>query len=52
MIEQSCLLAFEIGHVASAGVSSHFGVASYPVLGRQTLLFVNVVSIHLTPVGD
>lgn len=52
MIEQSCLLTFESGHVASIGVSSHFGVASYHVLGRQTLLFINVVSFHLTPVGD
>ena len=30
---------------------NHFGIASFPALGRQILLVINVVSLHLTPMG-
>ena len=52
MLKQLCLVKFETGHVASASVSNRFGVASFLTLGRQTLLFIYVVSFHLTPVDD
>ena len=51
-LKQLYLMMFETRHVASVGVSSHFGVASFLVPGRQTLLLINVLSFHLTPVGD
>ena len=52
MLKQLCLVVLETGHVASADVSSHFGLTSFLALGRHTLLFINVVSFHLTLVGD
>ena len=52
MLKQLYLMTFEIGHAAFASALSHFSVISFPMLGKQTLLFINVVSIHLTSVGE
>ena len=52
MLKQLYLMTFEIGHAAFASTLSHFSVISFPMLGKQTLLFINVVSIHLTLVGE
>lgn len=52
MLKQLCLVKFETRHVASASVSNRFGVSSFPILSKQTLLFANAISFHLTPVGD
>ena len=34
------------------GVSSRFGVTLFPTIGRQTLIFINVTSFHLTSIDD
>ena len=52
MLKQLYLVMFEAEHVVSAGGSSCFSVASFSTLGRQTLLFLNVMSLHLTLVSD
>ena len=52
ILKQLCLVTFETGHMVSAGISSHFGIASFPILGRKTLPFTNVMSFLLTPIGD
>ena len=52
MLKKLYLMTFKTRHVAFAGVSSYFDVASFPALGRQTLLFINVMSLHLALVGD
>lgn len=52
MLKQLYLMTFEMGLVAFAGAPSHFGIILYPVLGRQTLLSINVASFLLTPIGD
>ena len=49
---KSCLVTLKVGHMAYASASSHFGVSSFPALGRQTLSFINVASFHLTSVVD
>ena len=52
MLKQLYIMTFEIGHVAFASTLSHFSVILFPMLGKQTLHFINVVSIHLTLVGE
>ena len=52
MLKQLYLMTFEIGHVAFASTLSHFSIILFPMLGKQTLHFINVVSIHLTLVGE
>ena len=34
-------MMFEMGHVAFAGTPSHFSIILIPMLGKQTLLFIN-----------
>ena len=34
------------------GVSSRFGVTLFPTIGKQTLIFINVTSFHLTLIDD
>ena len=45
-------MTFGTGHVAFAGTSSHFGVVTFPTFDKQTLLYINVTTFLLTPVGD
>ena len=52
MLKQLYLITFEMGLVTFAGAPSHFGIVLYPALGKQTLLSINVTSLHLTPIGD
>ena len=52
MLKQLYLMTFEMGHMAFIGTPNHFSVILFPTLGKQTLLFVNVMSTHLTLVGE
>ena len=52
MLKQLYLMTFEMGHVAFMSTPSHFSVILFPKLGKKTLLFISVVSIHLTPVVE
>lgn len=52
MFKYLCFMMFETVHAAFTGASNRFGVVSFPALGKQTLLFINVASFHLTPIAD
>ena len=41
MLKQLYHMMFEMGHVAFAGTPSHFSIILIPMLGKQTLLFIN-----------